>query len=76
MNALIHPIDWIIIAIYLVGLILFGYYLSRKQHSRTDYYVGGRNIGAWPIAVSTMATQCSTNSILGAPAFVAFSAGG
>jgi SSS family transporter len=33
-------------------------------------------MGAWPIALSVMATQCSTNSILGAPAFVAFAAGG
>lgn len=76
MNPLIHPVDWAIIAVYLIGLIIFGYCLSRRQHSRADYYVGGRNIGPWPIAISTMATQCSTNSILGAPAFVAFSAGG
>ena len=33
-------------------------------------------MGPWPIAISTMATQCSTNSILGAPAFVAFASGG
>ena len=38
--------------------------------------MGGNDTGAWPIAISTMATQCSTNSILGAPAFVAFSIGG
>ena len=33
-------------------------------------------MGAWPVAISVLATQCSTNSILGAPAFVAFAAGG
>ena len=33
-------------------------------------------MGAWPVGLSIMATQCSTNSILGAPAFVAFAAGG
>ena len=31
--------------------------------------------GAVPIALSTAATQCSTNSLLGAPAFVAFGGG-
>lgn len=72
----IHWIDWLIIGIYLVGLIGLGVWLSLRQFSRADYYVGGRSIGAWPIAISTMATQCSTNSILGAPAFVAFTAGG
>ena len=72
----ISVIDWCVVIVYLAGLILFSIYLSKRQHSRADYYVGSRNIGPWPIAISTMATQCSTNSILGAPAFVAFSAGG
>jgi len=72
----IQTFDWLIIGCYLIGLILFGAWLSRGQHNRDDYYVGGRNIGALSIGISTMATQCSTNSILGAPAFVAFAAGG
>lgn len=72
----IHWLDWLVIGLYLVGLIGFGIWLSLRQFSRADYYVGGRNIGSWPIAISTMATQCSTNSILGAPSFVAFTAGG
>ena len=76
MSDLITTIDWIIIAVYLVGLILLSAWLSRSQHSRSDYYVAGRHTGPWPIAISIMATQCSTNSILGAPAFVAFAAGG
>lgn len=76
MNSAIQPLDWWVIGIYLVGLIAFSFYLSRKQHSREDYYVGGHNVGPLPIAISTMATQCSTNSILGAPAFVAFASGG
>lgn len=75
-QTLLQALDWWVIAAYLVGLILLSLFLSRSQHSRNDYYVGGRDVGPWPIAISTMATQCSTNSILGAPAFVAFSAGG
>lgn len=69
-------IDWSIIGLYLVGLVLFAIGLSARQENREDYYVGGRQMGSWPIAISIMATQCSTNSILGAPAFVAFAAGG
>ena len=76
MSEAIHPFDWAIIFIYLAGLIGLSVWLSRDQHSRADYYVAGRNTGPWPIAVSIMATQCSSNSILGAPAFVAFAAGG
>lgn len=76
MSSLITPLDWAIIGFYLAGLILLSAWLSRSQHSRGDYYVAGRHTGPWPIAISVMATQCSTNSILGAPAFVAFAAGG
>ena len=69
-------LDWIVIGGYLVGIMAFAVWLSLGQQSREDYYVGGRHVGAWPVALSIMATQCSTNSILGAPAFVAFAAGG
>lgn len=72
----ISLLDWGVIAIYLFGLVAYAYYLSRSQFNREDYYVGARSMGRWPIAISILATQCSTNSILGAPAFVAFAAGG
>ncbi len=75
-NELITTLDWLIIFIYLIALIIFSAWLSRSQSSRGDYYVSGRKTGPWPIAISIMATQCSSNSILGAPAFVAFAAGG
>jgi SSS family solute:Na+ symporter len=72
----LHFFDWTIIILYLIGMIGLSIFLSRGQKNKNDYYLGGNNTGAWPIAISTMATQCSTNSILGAPAFVAFSVGG
>ncbi len=68
--------DWVVIAVYIIGLIGFAIVLSRGQNTQEAYYVGARSIGPWPIAISIMATQCSTNSILGAPAFVGFAPGG
>ena len=68
--------DWVIVVAYLIGMIGLSIYLSRGQKDQKDYYLGGNNTGAFPVAISIMATQCSTNSILGAPAFVAFSVGG
>ncbi|GAB1257797.1 sodium:solute symporter [Aurantivibrio plasticivorans] len=76
MTTNIATLDWSVIVLYCGGLIALALWLSRSQDSREDYYVGGRKIGAWPVGLSIMATQCSTNSILGAPAFVAFAAGG
>lgn len=50
-------------------------WLGRDQHSERDYYLGG-GLPAPALATSILATQCSTNSLLGAPAFVGFAAGG
>lgn len=72
----IATIDWVIIGMYLLGMILLSVYLSRGQKNQKDYYLGGNSFGAFPTAMSIMASQCSTNSILGAPAFVAFAVGG
>ena len=72
----ISSLDWLVVALYLTGLIGLSFFLSLKQKDRRDYYVAGKNTGPTAIAVSVLATQCSTNSILGAPAFVAFAAGG
>lgn len=70
------PLDWIVVGVYLTGMITLAIWIARGQTDRRDYYLGGNRSGATAIALSTMATQCSTNSILGAPAFVAFSVGG
>ena len=69
-------LDWTIVAVYLAGMIGMAVYLGRSQKNNEDYYLGGRDMKWWAIGLSTMATQCSTNSLLGAPAFVAFAVGG
>lgn len=69
-------LDWIVVGAYLAAMLGLAAVLARSQHDRRDYYLGGNRSGPLAIALSTMATQCSTNSILGAPAFVAFSVGG
>ena len=63
-------LDWIVVAVYLTGMIGLSWYLGRSQSDAKDYYLGGNNLSWWSVGISTMATQCSTNSLLGAPAFV------
>jgi len=69
-------LDWFIMVIYIIGLITMSYWIGKKQQNKKDYYIGGNKVHWLPVAVSTSATQLSTNSMLGAPAFVAFSLGG
>ena len=72
----LNLLDWFIIIIYLAAMVGLSFFLGRGQKTARDYYLGGNKTAPLPIALSTMATQCSTNSLLGAPAFVAFAAGG
>ena len=69
-------LDWLVMLAYLCAMLLLSWLVGRRQRSRQDYYLGGNQMGALPLATSTIATQCSTNSLLGAPAFVGFVAGG
>ena len=71
-----NQLDWAVIALYIVGLIAFSSFLSRGQQDPEDYFLGGRNLPWWAIALSTMATQLSAISFISAPAFVALREGG
>lgn len=69
-------LDWLVIGVYLAGMVALSGRLGIGQRTRQDYYLGARRMTPLSLASSTIATQCSTNSLLGAPAFVGFAAGG
>jgi SSS family solute:Na+ symporter len=70
------PLDWLIIAVYALGLVVLGWWVGRRQQTSEDYYLAGRRLGWFPIGVSTMATQLGAVSFLSAPAFVGLRPGG
>ncbi|TLY50470.1 MAG: hypothetical protein E6K50_09245, partial [Gammaproteobacteria bacterium] len=48
----------------------------KKNAARSDYFLGGRTFGWFPLGMSTMATQLSAVSFVSAPAFVGLRKGG
>lgn len=72
----ISAVDWAVIGVYLAGMVGLGLWLARKTASSEDYFLGGRSIPPLIAAMSIMATQTSTNSLVGVPAFVAVKNGG
>lgn len=70
-----NAVDYIVIAVYLAGLIGFGYFV-RDQATEKDYFLGGRQLGWFPLSLSVMATQLSAISFISAPAFVGLREGG
>ena len=71
----IHILDLVIILLYVFGITLFGMRFRRGQHNIRDYFLGGRTAPWWAIALSIVATETSTLTVIGTPA-IAFAAGG
>ena len=46
----------IALGVYVLILFLIGYVASRRVHSMSDFYVGGKNMGFWAVAFSARAT--------------------
>ncbi|MEL7394661.1 MAG: sodium transporter, partial [Pseudomonadota bacterium] len=70
-----NTFDYLVVGTYLIALIGFGF-LLRQQNSEQDYYLGGRELGWFPLTLSVMATQLSAISFVSAPAFVGLREGG
>ena len=68
-------LDYIIVLIYFAGFLGIGFFFKENKNS-TDYFLGGKSLGWFPLSLSTMATQLSAISFVSAPAFVALKAGG
>jgi len=60
-------LDLALIAVYLVGITLFGLHFRTKQRSLRDYFLAGRNIPWWAIALSIVAAETSTLTIISVP---------
>ncbi|HEY6273007.1 MAG TPA: sodium:solute symporter [Terriglobales bacterium] len=63
----LHTVDLVIIAVYLVSITLFGLRFRKSQRSLRDYFLAGRNIPWWAIALSIVAAETSTLTVIGTP---------
>ena len=63
----LNKLDFAIIALYLAGITLFGLRFRKKQRSLRDYFLAGREIPWWAIALSIVAAETSTLTIISIP---------
>ena len=66
-SMLLDKLDLTIIALYLAGIALFGLRFRKKQRTLRDYFLADRNIPWWAIALSIVAAETSTLTIIGIP---------
>src|SRR5438874_8691808 len=63
----LNRLDLAIIAIYLIGITLFGLRFRKRQRTLRDYFLAGRDIPWWAIALSIVAAETSTLTIVSMP---------
>ena len=63
----LNRIDLLIIAVYLVGITLFGLRFRKRQRTMRDYFLADRDIPWWAIALSIVAAETSTLTIISIP---------
>ena len=63
----LDKLDFIIIALYLAGITLFGLRFRKRQSTLRDYFLADRNIPWWAIALSIVAAETSTLTIISVP---------
>src|ERR1700690_4668714 len=60
-------LDLAIIALYLVGITFFGLRFRKRQRSLREYFLAGRDIPWWAIALSIVPAETSTLPIISVP---------
>ncbi|OED43616.1 sodium/proline symporter [Endozoicomonas sp. (ex Bugula neritina AB1)] len=60
--------------VYLMGMLLIGFWAWKRTSNSSDYFLGGRTLGPWPAALSAGASDMSGWLLLGLPGY-AFASG-
>lgn len=63
----LDKLDLAIIALYLIGITLFGLRFRKRHRTLRDYFLAGRDIPWWAIALSIVAAETSTLTIISIP---------
>src|SRR5947207_13458070 len=67
MNAYFDLGDWLVIILYLAGVVGLGVWFGKDQRNTRDYFLGSKNIPWWGIGLSIVAAETSALTIIGVP---------
>ena len=60
-------LDYAIVGVYLLSAIAVGAFISGKQHSSRDYFLGGKQMAWWSVGFSIVASETSTLTFISIP---------
>lgn len=60
-------LDILIVVVYMIAMMVMGFVLGRENKTNEDYFLAGRSMSWFPVALSVAATMISANSFIGGP---------
>jgi SSS family transporter len=60
-----HPINWLIVAVYITYVVWDGLRRSKNTHEIEGYFLANRSLPWWVVGLSVMATQLSAITMVG-----------
>src|SRR6478735_2320686 len=63
----LHLLDFLVVVAYFVFTLGVGLWVARHQRSATDYFLGARDLPAWAILLSIVATETSAVTVISVP---------
>jgi Na+/proline symporter len=61
----VSPLDWTVLAVYMVAIVGVGVYAGRGNKAMDDFFLAGRQMRWWAVGLSVMATQISAITFVG-----------
>jgi solute:Na+ symporter, SSS family len=65
--AVFGPLDGSIVAAYFALVIVVGFLVARKDAGEKEFFLGGRSMPTWAVAISLVATMLSSATFVGVP---------
>lgn len=66
----LHPPDYLVLVGYALVIAGISVYHARRQRGAADYFIAGRSLPAWAVAMAMMAALISSNTLVAHPATV------
>ncbi|MCA9734593.1 sodium:solute symporter [candidate division KSB1 bacterium] len=64
----LHWLDIVMLVMYMIGMLVLGWWFSKKNTNTEEYFVGGRSYAGWVIGLSLVGTSISSITFLAYPA--------
>lgn len=59
--------DWAVLTGYFALMIFIGFHAARRGQDASEYFLGGRSMPTWALAISIVGTSLSAATFIGAP---------